>query len=92
MEWAGRHGRELADEVDAVMAGPLARASGAIGAGKEWLDLPLLQQSRQELGGRLKRPSSVAQANARRIMELINRGRNPRGQPPRDGRTLAIWQ
>ncbi len=89
MEWARRHGRELADEVDRVMAGPLAPVRGPIGAGKEWLDLPLLQQSRQELEAGLKGPSSVAQANARRIMELINRGEIP---PVSHRAMVGLWR
>ncbi|MFC1453701.1 neutral/alkaline non-lysosomal ceramidase N-terminal domain-containing protein [Verrucomicrobiota bacterium] len=76
MEWAQRHGRELADEVDRVMTGDMAPIRGPIQRVREWLDLPLRQRSRAELEKEANGPDSTAH-NPRRILELLDRGETP---------------
>lgn len=76
LEWAQRHGGELADEVDRVIVGDMAPVRGPIQVAKVWLDLPLRQRSRAELEKAANGPGWTSH-NPRRILELLDRGETP---------------
>ena len=88
MEWAQRHGQELADEVDSVMARDMTPVRGPTQVVKERLDLPLRQRSRAELGAEADGPEATA-LNPRRLLGLLDCGETP---PTSHRASFGMWR
>jgi len=88
VEWAERHGRELAEEVERVAGDELTPVGGPIRAAHAWLDLPLRQMSREQLEARAAGPNHAAH-NGRRLLEQLDRGETP---PATYRAPIVLWQ
>lgn len=88
MDLARKHGRELSDEVERVLATKLEPVRGPLKLSYGMVDLPLEAPSREELEKRAAANDRNA-ANAKRLLESLNKGEK---LPDHYTAPIAVWQ
>jgi hypothetical protein len=81
LEYAEKHGGDLAAEVERVMTGPLKPAHGAILAAFQIVDLPFAIHTRQTFESRLQDPNVFRVRNAKMMLETYDQGHPIRSYP-----------
>jgi hypothetical protein len=88
MDWVQRQGKELADEVDRIIAQELTPLSGPIITAKEEITLPIRQRTREQIEEEVK-GKEAASHNPKRILKMLERGETP---PDTHMAPSAMWK